>query len=175
MRAVAAEAGVSLGVVHYCFQDKSELMRAMAHKITAQNAPTDLSELPDGMSTEDVVQAVVGAFWQSISTSRGSQLLSYELTTASLRHADLREVALEQYRGQRSAAEAVLEEIARVAGVEWAQPVPELARAIVAFVDGLSLSWLVDGDDDAARESMIRFGEFLVTRTVAHGAASSEA
>lgn len=52
---------------------------------------------------------------------------------------------------------------------------PELARAIVAFVDGLSLSWLVDGDDDAARESMIRFGEFLVTRTVAHGAASSEA
>lgn len=175
VRAVAAEAGVSLGVVHYCFQDKSELMRAMAHKITAQNAPTDLSELPDGMSTEDVVQAVVGAFWQSISTSRGSQLLSYELTTASLRHADLREVALEQYRGQRSAAEAVLEEIARVAGVEWAQPVPELARAIVAFVDGLSLSWLVDGDDDAARESMIRFGEFLVTRTVAHGAASSEA
>ncbi len=128
VRAVAAEAGVSLGVVHYCFQDKSELMRAMAHKITAQNAPTDL-----------------------------------------------REVALEQYRGQWSAAEAVLEEIARVARIDWAQPVPELARAIVAFVDGLSLSWLVDGDDDAARESMIRFGEFLLTRTVAHGAASSEA
>ena len=36
VRAVAAEAGVSLGVVHYCFQDKSELMRAMAHAITMQ-------------------------------------------------------------------------------------------------------------------------------------------
>ena len=30
VRAVAAEAGVSLGVVHYCFEDKDELLRAVA-------------------------------------------------------------------------------------------------------------------------------------------------
>ena len=175
VRAVAAEAGVSLGVVHYCFQDKSELMRAMAHAITKQNASADLSEVPDGATADEVVQAFVDAFWQSISSSRGAQLLSYELTTASLRHEELRDVALEQYRGQWSAAESVLEEIARVAQVEWIQPVPELARAVVAFVDGLSLSWLVDGDDEAARESMHRFGQFLSTRTAPLSSAGHEA
>ena len=175
VRAVAAEAGVSLGVVHYCFQDKYELMRAMAHAITRQNSTADLSGVPAGASADDVVQAFIEAFWQSVSSARGAQLLSYELTTASLRHQELRDVALEQYRGQWSAAEAVLEQIADVANVEWVQPVPEIARAVVAFVDGVSLAWLVDGDDDAARESMSRFGHFLSTRTAPVASASSEA
>ena len=46
VRAVAAEAGVSLGVVHYCFQDKDELLRAMAHAITSANLERSLGELP---------------------------------------------------------------------------------------------------------------------------------
>lgn len=175
VRAVAAEAGVSLGVVHYCFQDKSELMRAMAHAITEQNASMDLSEVPANAPVEAVMEGFVDAFWGAISQSRGAQLLSYELTTTSLRHDELRDVAIEQYRGQWSAAEAVLEDIARVAGVRWVQPVSEMARAVIAFVDGLSLSWLVDGDDEAARESMHRFGQFLVTRTEPLPSASSEA
>ena len=48
VRAVAAEAGVSLGVVHYCFQDKDELLRAMAHAITSANLERSLGELPAG-------------------------------------------------------------------------------------------------------------------------------
>jgi len=174
VRAVAAEAGVSLGVVHYCFQDKSELMRAMAHAITTQNTPADLSELPVGAPTESVVETVVGALWSSISGARGPQLLSYELTTSSLRNEDLREVALEQYRGQWAAAETVLDEIGRVAHVEWVVPVPDLARAVVAFVDGVSLSWLVDGDDAAAQTAMRGFAQFLATRTTPQAIGAAE-
>lgn len=165
VRAVAAEAGVSLGVVHYCFQDKAELMRAMAHAITAQNTPADLSGLPDGAPVESVIAAVVSALWESIRGSRGAQLLSYELTTASLRQADLNEVALEQYQGQWAAAQSVLTEIGRVSDVSWAVPPAQLSRVIVAFVDGLSLSWLVDGDDAAAQSSIEGFGRFLASLT----------
>ncbi len=164
VRAVAAEAGVSLGVVHYCFQDKSELMRAMAHAITEQNTQADLSDVPEGSPTEAVIEAVVTALWTQITASRGPQLLSYELTTSSLRHPELREVAMEQYRGQWSAAEAVLEEIARISRVQWVVPVPRLARATVAVVDGLSLAWLVDGDDEIARQTIAGFGTFLATQ-----------
>ncbi|MCR6688228.1 TetR family transcriptional regulator [Cellulomonas sp.] len=165
VRAVAAEAGVSLGVVHYCFQDKAELMRAMAHAITAQNSPTDLSTLPAGIAIEDAVQAVVDAFWQAISRTRGAQLLSYELTTASLRHAELRDVALEQYRGQWATGEAILAEVARVAGVRWTADTAALARIMVAAVDGIALAWLVDEDDAASRGSIEAIGRFIATLT----------
>ncbi|MBT0993169.1 TetR family transcriptional regulator [Cellulomonas sp. DKR-3] len=165
VRAVAAEAGVSLGVVHYCFQDKAELMRAMAHAITAQNTPADLSGVPEGAPVESVIEAVVSALWDSIHGARGAQLLSYELTTASLRQSELTEVALEQYQGQWAAAQAVLTEIGRVSDVSWAVPPAQLSRVVVAFVDGISLSWLVDGDDDAARSSIQGFGRFLASLT----------
>lgn len=136
----------------------------MAHAITEQNAQADLSDVPEGSPTEAVIEAVVTALWTQITASRGPQLLSYELTTSSLRHPELREVAIEQYRGQWSAAEAVLEEIARISRVRWVVPVPRLARATVAVVDGLSLAWLVDGDDEIARQTIAGFGKFLATQ-----------
>lgn len=165
VRAVAAEAGVSLGVVHYCFQDKAELMRAMAHAITTQNQPGGLDGVPVGTDVASVISAAVSSMWEAISESRGPQLLSYELTTSSLRHAELKQVAIEQYRGYWAAAEHVLEEAARVARVRWLHPVPEIARAVIAVVDGYSLAWLVDGDSDVARNGLLGFASFLTQLT----------
>lgn len=166
VRAIAAEAGVSLGVVHYCFQDKDELLRAMAHAITAQNLERSLDELPEGADVETIITAVIDALWGSIASARGPQLLSYELTTSSLRHSELNQVAIEQYRGQWSAAEQVLELVERSAHVGWRVPRAHIARAIVAVVDGFSLAWLVDGDTEAARRGLQGFGGYLTSMAV---------
>ncbi|MGN8245083.1 TetR/AcrR family transcriptional regulator [Cellulomonas soli] len=163
VRAVAAEAGVSLGVVHYCFQDKAELMRAMAHAITGQNASGSLAGLPADARVEQIIDAVLGGLWDGISSHRGSQLLSYELTTSSLRHADLAQVAKEQYEGSWTAAEQALGMIEQAAGVTWSVPRSDLARVVVALVDGYSLAWLVDGDDGAARSGLRSVGGYLAT------------
>jgi AcrR family transcriptional regulator len=171
VRAVAAEAGVSLGVVHYCFQDKDELLRAMAHAITAQNLERSTGEFPPGASVADVIGGTIDALWDGIKESRGAQLLSYELTTSSLRHPELNQVAIEQYRGQWAAAEQVLRGIEQAAGVTFAVPLDRLARTVVAVVDGYSLAWLVDGDEELAREGMHGFGQFLLTTTVPNPAA----
>lgn len=167
VRAVAAEAGVSLGVVHYCFQDKDELLRAMAHAITSANLERSLGDLPQELADpKSVIEAVIDALWSGIKGSRGPQLLSYELTTSSLRHPELNQVAIEQYRGQWAAAEQVLELVERAAHVGWSVPRATLARTVVAVVDGFSLAWLVDGDSETAREGLQGFGRFLQTVAV---------
>ena len=167
VRAVAAEAGVSLGVVHYCFQDKDELLRAMAHAITAANLQRSLGELPpEANQLDSVLEGVIDALWSGIRDARGPQLLSYELTTSSLRHSELNQVAIEQYRGQWAAAEQVLDLVERSAHVGWSVPRGTLARTIVAVIDGFSLAWLVDGDSDAARSGLQGFGRYLATIAV---------
>ncbi|MDC7121449.1 TetR family transcriptional regulator [Cellulomonas fimi] len=166
VRAIAAEAGVSLGVVHYCFQDKDELLRSMAHAITAQNLARSLDDLPEGAEVGTIVGAVLDALWDTIASARGPQLLSYELTTSSLRHAELNQVAIEQYRGQWSAAEQVLELVEKAAHVGWTVPRAHVARAVVAVVDGYSLAWLVDGDSEAARRGLQGFGQYLAAMAV---------
>ena len=167
VRAVAAEAGVSLGVVHYCFQDKDELLRAMAHAITSANLERSLGELPAAVDgPESVIEGVIDALWAGIRDSRGPQLLSYELTTSSLRHSELNQVAIEQYRGQWAAAEQVLDLVERTAHVGWTIPRGDIARTVVAIIDGYSLAWLVDGDSDAARAGLLAFGRYLSTMAV---------
>ncbi|WP_426594299.1 TetR/AcrR family transcriptional regulator [Cellulomonas sp. McL0617] len=168
VRAVAAEAGVSLGVVHYCFQDKDELLRAMAHAITSANLERSMGELPPDVGVAAVIDGTIDALWDGIKESRGAQLLSYELTTSSLRHPELNQVAIEQYRGQWAAAEQVLRGVEQAAGVTFSVPLETLARTVVAVVDGYSLAWLVDGDEAKAREGMHGFGRFLLSTTVAN-------
>jgi len=174
VRAVAAEAGVSLGVVHYCFQDKDELLRAMAHAITERNAVQGLELIPSGLPVETVVEQVIGVLWAAISGTRGSQLLSYELTTSSLRHPELNKVAIEQYRGQWTTAQRVLEVVGHAADVSWTVPVEELARVVVAVIDGFSLAWLVDGNAEAALRGLQGFGSYLATLAVPAGTSDDD-
>ncbi len=161
VRAVAAEAGVSLGVVHYCFQDKDELLEAMAHEITRQNLSQSLLEMPQRSDPQTIIQQALEMLWGGIASSRGSQLLSYELTTHSMRHPEVRQVAVNQYLVSYQAARQFLETMARAAHAEWTAPIDLLARAVVMATDGVVLAWLADGDDEAARATLGLFAEFL--------------
>lgn len=163
VRAVAAEAGVSLGVVHYCFQDKDELLEAMAHQITRQNLGQSLLEMPAHGDSSTIVEHALDLLWSGISATRGSQLLSYELTTYSMRHPEVRQVSVNQYAVSHEAARQFLAAMAKAAGIEWTLPLDVMARLVVMMTDGVVLAWLADGDDSAARATLAVFAEFLAS------------
>ncbi|MFC8192475.1 TetR/AcrR family transcriptional regulator [Cellulomonas sp. NPDC057328] len=166
VRAVAAEAGVSLGVVHYCFRDKDELLRAMAHAITERNTARAMAEMPEQAPVLDLIVGVLDGLWTNIRNTRGPQLLTYELTTTSLRHAELQQVGVDQYVNSWAAAEHFLEEVERVGSVTWRVPRFMIARSIIAAIDGFSLAWLVDGDADAGYTGLRLFAEHLANLAV---------
>jgi AcrR family transcriptional regulator len=164
IRRVAEEAGVALGVVHYCFEDKDELFGALAARIVedlrgAGAAAVDLDN-PHDLPT--AVRAAIGGLWASVEASAGTQLLTYEITTHALRNPDLSGVAARQYDASQAAAEALLNLVAEASGATWSRPVPELAGEALAFIDGVTLRWLVDRDSAAARARLISFGDYLV-------------
>jgi len=161
VRAVAAEAGVSLGVVHYCFQDKDELLEAMAHEITRQNLTQSLLEMPSSGEPDAIIERALDLLWAGISSTRGSQLLSYELTTYSMRHPEVRQVSVNQYVISHEAARQFLELLAGSARIEWTLPLDVMSRLVVMMTDGVVLAWLADGDDEAARTMLSVFAEFL--------------
>ena len=161
VRAVAAAAGVSPGVVHYCFQDKDALLQAMAHEITRQNLTQSLMEMPSRGEPGVIIDRALDLLWSSISATRGSQLLSYELTTYSMRHPEVRQVSVNQYLVSHDAARQFLRTLARSGGIEWTLPIETMARLVVMMTDGVVLAWLADGDDEAARRTMGVFAEFL--------------
>ncbi|RVW06064.1 TetR/AcrR family transcriptional regulator [Rhodococcus spongiicola] len=163
IRAVAEEAGVSLGVVHYCFENKEALVAAMAESLVLQlsggihEAFTSVldSQEPVGLTgLREVLHTGLTGMWQVIESTADRQLLTYEITAYALRHraagAPLAgSVADEQYQVMDVQASAFLEECARRTGCSWTEPVDAIARFALAIIDGIVLRWLVDRDSNA--------------------------
>lgn len=174
VRAVAAEAGVSLGVVHYCFKDKDELLREVGKAIAARCVDRVAFAAPRAAGARAALGVELGGVWDAIRANRGAQLLSFELTTSALRNAELRGVATGWLEHDSAVAEQVLSRAAAVAGVEWTVPVRELARLCVAAVNGVALAWLVDGDDAAANAALASFADHIGTHAQPAGSAGGQ-
>jgi AcrR family transcriptional regulator len=163
VRRVAEEAGVALGVVHYAFADKDELLAAMAGRIVDELADAGASalEVDDGDDLARALTTAVDGIWRSIEATAGAQLLTYEITAHALRNPALHDVAHRQYAVSQAAAERLLELAAEASGATWKRPVAELAAEALAYVDGITLRWLVDRDGAAARARLAAFAGYL--------------
>jgi AcrR family transcriptional regulator len=168
VRRVAAEAGVSLGLVSYCFGSKEELTLAMATRIVQElvehsDAGPETGTAEAGIGT--VLRAALAGMWQQVERTPGRQLLTYEITTLSLREPGLGDVAKQQYATTVALAGDVLERAARTAGVTWTRPLDDVAGLVVMAIDGATLRWLVDQDTDAALARLGDVADLLTTMT----------
>lgn len=179
IRRVAEAAGVSLGVVHYHFQDKDELLTEMAESLilaiseSMRTAFTDLvgtADLDGIEGLRELLRAGIGGLWPIIEATPDQQLLTYEITAQALRqrgvgHAAAGAIAARQYRTMDTAA-AFLDLCAHRAAVTWSVPVDQVARVALAALDGLVLRWLVDRDSDAALAALDDLVQIIATKAV---------
>jgi AcrR family transcriptional regulator len=160
VRRVAEHAGVALGVVHYCFADKDELVSEVAARIVERLAETSVAGLAQG-DLDAALRAAVAALWADIEATPGEQLLTYEITTHALRTRGMANVATRQYEVSQAAAMRLLDEAAAATSAMWNRPVSELAAEALAFLDGVTLRWLVERDGAAARRRLDAFAGYL--------------
>lgn len=157
-RAIVADAGMQLGMFHYCFRSKQELLERVIEAITTHSLER-ADGLPQiGESVEETVRATMQMYWDHVVANPDEHLLTYELTQYALREPGFEQVAVTQYeyylRTMRGAIDAIVETF----GVTLDRPSEDIARYLVTIVDGLTLNWIVLGDaaqaerllDDAA-------------------------
>ncbi|MDP9115784.1 MAG: TetR family transcriptional regulator [Actinomycetota bacterium] len=166
VRRVAAQAGVASGVVHYCFTTKEELLVALAARIVDDLRAAGAAEV-DAVRAPDLLAALergLDGLWDSIERTADVQLLTYEITTFALRQPGLGSAAQRQYESSQAAAEALLTLAAQTAGTSWNGRVEEVAAQALAFVDGVTLRWLVDRDSGVARGRLHAIAAYLSTQ-----------
>ncbi|KSZ58876.1 TetR family transcriptional regulator [Rhodococcus pyridinivorans KG-16] len=180
VRAVAEKAGVSLGVVHYCFDSKEALVVAMANAVVgelagAMHAAFDVPEDAQQAGGVDCLRSMLHtglrAMWSAIESTPGLQTLTYEITAYSLRQRTDGspaggDIAMEQYRLMDEQARFFLDSCAERCGVEWSLPTSTLARLSLSVLDGVVLRWLVDRDGEAATAELGVVADIIATRAV---------
>jgi TetR/AcrR family transcriptional repressor of acrEF/envCD operon len=171
-RRIAQELGISVGIVHYCFRSKEELLHEVIRVITeAQVVAARVAITPGADIASSVRNAFLG-FWQLVEATPDAQLLTYELTSWALRNAETEPLAREQRAAQLAGIEQILDEISTATGATWSLPPDQLARMTLAITDGVTLGWLVDRDTKSAIQDLETFADQLLTMAVSSRTAS---
>ena len=148
-RSIAAEAGVSLSVFHYCFESKQELLESVITTITGHYVTLVREAIRPRDTLRETVRAGFQAYWDHVSAHPGEHMLTYELTQYALREPGFEHLARRQYEMYQVTYADLIEQLRRSMGFELTVPVPVLARYLAAMTDGLTLNFLVLGDDAA--------------------------
>ncbi|MEX5720307.1 TetR/AcrR family transcriptional regulator [Geodermatophilus maliterrae] len=165
-RAVAREAGVPLGAVHYAFGAKAELVRAV-FQADRDRATALLMRAVEagGTPTEVLTRALVG-YADSVIADPGAEMVLQELTMMGGRDDDLRAAARESTEQYRRDALDLLHRVAEVSGGTWAGDVDVLAESVLGLLFGASVNWLCTGDDALFRRCATDAARVLAGRLV---------
>lgn len=177
VRQVAREAGISLGTVHYCFDDKEALLRAMGRAIAVAASQPVLDALDAGDDAETLAEAAAKSLLTGLKENRHMRLLTFEFATSGARTPVLREVAQSHLHQSIEMTREYLDRLARKAGVEYRVDMGFLARIVAQLIDGIELAWLIEKDDAAAQASFDELARLVVgyMRRPAQGTPPAEA
>lgn len=150
-RAIVAEAGMSLASFHYAFDSRDELIDELITTVVARETQAVLPELIEGRDLGELVEAGLLRYFEHLRADPQHEQAMLELTQYALRSPERHPLAIAQYARYTELAARSLALAAEQAGMVWRTPVERVARVLIAFTDGLTLTWLVDRDDAAAR------------------------
>lgn len=161
LRAAAHSAGIAWEAAQEVFDDHTDLLQAMSTSVTTKNISPETLKLDAEGPVGEVLEAVALQVWAALSARRDYQLISYEIALIALRRTVLRPLVTAQYDKARAFALSILIPFAEHQGITWSRPIDEIARYTATFLDGVSMAWVVDRDDDAAAEQVRMMAQYL--------------
>lgn len=180
-RAVAKEAGVPHGSVHYAFHSKDELIRAVVRddidRSTAafrrfaapeanvpehagQAAGSDAtpehaaSPAEQAVSPEGILHAAFASYADNLIGDPWEEAAQQELALMCARDEQLRVIMQESNASYRELIGSILDYLAAATGKTWTQPADMLAENILGALFGTAQLWLIDRDDDTLYASL---------------------
>lgn len=153
-RAVVAEANMPLASFHYVFRSRDAMIRDLILYVIEGEEHAATATLSEGEDIRWVVRAGLQAYFELVTSEPNREQALFELFHYSLRHPELNSLASIQYDAYHRLAAALLITGGKQVRVRWQIPVEALARLLVTFTDGITLAWLADRDDRAARITM---------------------
>lgn len=162
-RRIAEEAGVPLGLVHYWFAGKDELLEqvVLAFLGEVHEAVGAAGPEPEPGGADYVTGRMRAVFDAVRADDPGRQIAMYELTTWALRSPETRDIARRQYAAYRETAARLAGPWLEQHGAAAGAPPETVIRFLAALFDGLVLAWLADPEGADADGVLAFAGELL--------------
>lgn len=160
-RAIVAEADMSLASFHYAFDSRGAMLRELIETVVGGEREAALATLNPGTSIRDTLHAGLSAYLELLRREPGREQAMFELFHHALRRPELEGLAATQYEHYHDTAKGLLAAAAESSRMRWRLPLATLARQLIVVTDGLTLAWLADRDDAAARRGIDLAADWL--------------
>jgi AcrR family transcriptional regulator len=161
---VAAEAGVSRGLLHYYFGSKERLLvEVVRHDADLRVARLEESLRAAG-SLDEMIEVLVRQVRDFVAEDPGVQALLYEMFSAARANAEIRAELAELYRRTREQVADVLLQKEREGVVKLRSSAESVVSVLLALGDGIELQLLADSEwqSDEAFQTGIATARFLL-------------
>jgi AcrR family transcriptional regulator len=161
MKDIAAEAGITAGLIHYYFDSKEDLLLA----VTAALCEQMRSDAEQAFAASGDAPPIARA-WAALQATKDhlarpdQQRLFVETVTLALSEPRMREQMAKLYESLLDSSTAMVEELSRQVPTPPPVPARDLAAVFVAAIDGMALQKLLDPSRD--EDALYRAFGFLV-------------
>ncbi len=153
-RKIAAEAEVNQAMLRYYFGSKDDLLFAVLQEMTRQTREVVQQATLSGHDLSTRLREGLLRFWEHFESQPELQIMQYELTLYALRNPASAWLARQQYDGYCAVVELLFADHFATTDQESALPLPDLARFVVAGIDGLILQFVSAPDPARARRDL---------------------
>ncbi|KAA1425013.1 TetR/AcrR family transcriptional regulator [Mumia zhuanghuii] len=162
LRAVAAEAQVSIGTLYYIFPVKEEMITAVLEDVRAEVSAV-FEATDTGAGLEHAIRHGLDRYWERLVVDDPRlALMRHELFAYALRTPGQEHLARWQIEGYTRIVSRLCQQAASNAGETCAVPFDTLARALVASVVGTVLVYLSDQDHVRSQQDLRAVADMLV-------------
>lgn len=155
LRAVASEAGIPLGTLHYVFPSKDQMLRAVIGRVIRDVLDTVRVGLELDRGLEHAIRHGVSRFWDTLVAHEiGLQIMQYELALYSVRSEGPDGLARAQYDEYTALVTEFCAQAAASAREQCAIGFDTLGRMALAVLDGLIVQYIANPDADRARSDL---------------------
>ena len=173
LRAVAGEAEVVLGTLHYVFPTKELLITAVIQDVT-EEVSAIFRTTETGSGLEHALRHGLETYWRQLVVDDPElALMRHELFAYTLRTPGLEDLARWQMEGYTRIVAEWCQEAASRAGEVCSVPFDTLARVLVGNVMGLVLHYLGDRDRARSQRDLRAVAEMLVSLAAVHPASGA--
>ncbi|MEU0540349.1 TetR family transcriptional regulator [Nocardia sp. NPDC005978] len=164
LRAVATEAGLPLGTMHYVFPSKDKLLRAVIAAVERDVAAALHVRVDSDHGVAQAIRQAVDNFWSSLVENEiGLQVMQYELAMYSARDdGGAGGLGRLQFQGYTALIAESYERAATAAGERCAVDYDTLGRLSLAMMDGLIIQYVTNPDPERARRDLDHAVDMIV-------------
>lgn len=143
-RAICAEAGMPQSSFHYCFDTRGDLLRIVVTSRLPEHLKLAVAAMDAARTPRDRIRLALDAWWQDVVAHPQTHAVIFDITLLAHYDRELRDLGAYQYNAVHEALLTLLSHAVADGQHTWDTDPEQLAVSILAFLDGITLRYVVD-------------------------------